>query len=118
MRTSARTVVLSVFPLCGVVTCSRDIGPLDERLTEAIGDRLWQSDVKGASTAIILVEGTIHRIVPAFSQDTVRMHPDMLFAIGSITKNMVATLVLQLTDKGVHSLDDSLHERIGQREQT
>ncbi len=33
----------------------------------------------------------------------------MLFAIGSITKNVVAALVLQLADEGVLTLNDSLY---------
>jgi D-alanyl-D-alanine carboxypeptidase len=36
------------------------------------------------------------------------MRPDMLFAIGSITKNMVAALILQLAEERLLSLDDQL----------
>jgi D-alanyl-D-alanine carboxypeptidase len=38
------------------------------------------------------------------------MKPEMLFAIGSITKNLVAALVLDLAEDRVLSLDDSLHK--------
>jgi len=55
-------------------------------------------------------DGSIHRIVAGFSHDTVPVNPDMLFAIGSITKNMVAALVLQLAEDGVLSLEDPLHK--------
>lgn len=109
VRTSTRALVLSTLLLWSAVSCSRDTRPLDVRLTEAIGDRLRQYDVKGASTAVIMPDGSIHRIVAGFSHDTVRMHPDMLFAIGSITKNMVAALTLRLAEEGILSLEDSLH---------
>jgi D-alanyl-D-alanine carboxypeptidase len=36
------------------------------------------------------------------------MKPDMLFAIGSITKNVVAALTFKLAEEGILSLDDSL----------
>lgn len=36
------------------------------------------------------------------------MTPDMAFAIGSITKNMIAALLLQLAEEGKLSLDDPI----------
>lgn len=36
--------------------------------------------------------------------------PDMIFALASLTKTFTATVVLQLADEGVLSLDDSLRE--------
>jgi D-alanyl-D-alanine carboxypeptidase len=38
----------------------------------------------------------------------VEMTPEMAFAVGSITKNMVAALVLQLVEEGRLSLEDPL----------
>jgi D-alanyl-D-alanine carboxypeptidase len=73
-------------------------------------NRLERYDVKGASTAVILPDGTIHRVCAGVSHDTVAMKPKMLFAIGSITKNMVASLILQLTEEGLLSLDDPLYK--------
>ena len=109
IRISTQTLALFALLLCGAISCSRDTRPLDVRIKEAIGDRLRQYDVKGASTTVVLPDGSIHRNVAGFSHDTVNMQPDMLFAIGSITKNMVAALVLQLAEEGLLSLEDSLH---------
>ena len=90
-------------------SCSgRQQGPLDQRLTEALEARLRQYDVRGASAAVILPDRSIHRIVAGISHESVRIRPEMLFAIGSITKNYVATLVLRLAEEGALSLDDSL----------
>jgi len=102
-------LVTLVMLLFGIMGCSRDTRPMDEQLKEAITERLRQYDVKGASVAVILPDGSTHRIVAGLSHDTVAVRPDMLFAIGSITKNLVATLVLQLAEEGKLSLEDSLH---------
>jgi len=90
------------------VSCSRDTRPLDERVREALDDRLEQYDVRGVSSAIVMPDGTVHRICAGFSHDSVAMQPDMLFATGSITKNLVAALVLQLAEEGILSLDDKV----------
>ena len=99
-------VVLSFF--LGV-SCSNDQRPLDLRVKEELTNRLEQYNVKGASAAIILPNGEIHRICAGVSHDTVSMCPNMLFAIGSITKNLVAALILDLAEERILSLDDSLH---------
>lgn len=91
------------------VSCSHESRSLDDQLGEAVGDRLHQYDVKGASAAIMLPGGSMHSVAVGSSHDTVAVRPDMLFAIGSITKNMVAALVFQLAEEGVLSLDDPLH---------
>jgi len=109
-------VALGVYLLAffHALSCSHDKRPLDERIEEALDARLQQYDVKGASAAVILSDGSIHRIVAGTSHDTVAIHPDMLFAIGSITKNMVAALVLQLAEERVLALEDPLHKWLPQ----
>jgi D-alanyl-D-alanine carboxypeptidase len=74
----------------------------------ALVDRIEQYDVKGASVAVILQDDSLHCICVGISHDSVAMQPDMLFAIGSITKNVVATLILRLAEDGVLSLEDPL----------
>ena len=110
MRIRRPGITLLAMLLYCTLSCSVDRRPLDEQLREAITDRLNQYHVKGASTTVILPDGSIHNAVAGYSHDTVAMRPDMLFATGSITKNMVAALVLQLAEEGKLSLDDSLHE--------
>ena len=36
------------------------------------------------------------------------IHPEMIIAAGSITKNFIAVLILQLTEEGVLTLEESL----------
>lgn len=90
--------------------CARDTRPLDLRVQEALAATLEDKGVRGASAAIILPGGELHRICAGTSHDSVRMEPDMLFATGSITKNMVAALILQLQEEGRLSLDDPLEK--------
>lgn len=87
--------------LLGVTSCFRDARPLEERLKEALDDRLQQYEVKGASAAVVMPDGSICRTCAGVSHDTVAMKPRMLFATGSITKNMVAALVFQLAEEGI-----------------
>ena len=101
-------LVVLATALPAAASCSGPQGPLDQRLTGALEARLRQYDVRGASAAVILPDRSVHRIVGGFSHDSVPVSPEMLFAIGSITKNYVAALVLRLTEDGVLSLDDSL----------
>jgi len=95
--------VLSVF-----CACAHDDRPLEARLTEAITDGLQAHNVKGASVAVVLPDDSLRCYVCGLSHDSVRVSPEMLVAIGSITKNVVASLVFQLAEEGLLSLDDSL----------
>jgi D-alanyl-D-alanine carboxypeptidase len=102
--------VLLVMVALACAACSRDVRPLDERVREALSDRLQQYDVHGASVALVLRDGTVHCICAGVSHDSVALEPRMLFAIGSITKNQVATLVLQLAEEKVLSLEDPVRK--------
>jgi D-alanyl-D-alanine carboxypeptidase len=108
-RRSLLCYVLLTIAASALAACSRDVRSLDERIRDALNDRLRQYNVHGASVAIVLPDGTVQRICAGFSHDSVAMAPHMLFAVGSITKNLVATLILQLAEEGLLSLDDPLH---------
>jgi D-alanyl-D-alanine carboxypeptidase len=107
-RSFHQRLLIAVLALAGLVSCSRDERPLEERLQEALDERLQQCHVKGASVAVILPDESLWRGMSGVSHETVKMHPDMSFAIGSITKNMVAALVLQLVEEGKLSLEDPI----------
>ena len=106
-RVSILIAALAVF---GAASCSRDRRPLDQQLKEALDAGLRKYEVKGASAALVFPDQSVRLVVSGLSHDTVPIRPDMLFAIGSITKNMVATVVLQLVEEGVLSLEDPLHK--------
>lgn len=79
---------------------------LDERLQNVIDDGIREYDVRGVSAAVIFPNDNKWIGVSGVSHDTVSIKPDMLFPIGSITKNFVAALTLKLQEEGRLSLDD------------
>ena len=91
-----------------VASCARNGCPLNEKLQAALDERLRRRDVEGASAAVILPDGTIWQGASGISHPGVKMNPEMAFAIGSITKNMVAALMLQLAEEGKLSLEDPI----------
>ena len=91
------------------LSCSGDKKvPLEQKLQNVLDNGIKKYDVKGVSAAIIFSEDKKWTGTSGISHDTVTIKPDMLFAIGSITKNLVATLTLKLAEKGILSLDDPL----------
>jgi len=103
----ARLFILCAL-LAGMLSCARDTRPYETRIQEALSEGIQRFNVKGASAAVIIPDGRMHTIVAGVSHDSVAIHPDMLFAIGSITKNVVAALVLQLAEEGILTLDDPI----------
>jgi D-alanyl-D-alanine carboxypeptidase len=103
-----RLLTFGTLMLATVASCARSGRPLEEKLQAALEKRLRHSNVNGASAAIILPNGTIWRGTAGISHPGVTMSPAMAFAIGSITKNMVAALMLQLAEEGKLSLEDPI----------
>ena len=83
---------------------------LDEQLQSVLDKGLLKHGAKGVSAAIVFADGSRWTGTSGISHDTVAMHPDMLFAIGSVTKNVVAALVLRLVEEDMLSLEDSLSQ--------
>jgi D-alanyl-D-alanine carboxypeptidase len=81
---------------------------LDRKLKGILDKGVKRHDIHGASAAILYPDGQIWTGTSGYSHDTVSMKPHMLFAIGSVTKNMVAALTLKLTEEGVLDLEDPL----------
>lgn len=90
-------------------SCSGDKKlPLEQNLQKVLDEGIKKYDVEGVSAAIIFSEDKKWTGTSGISHDTVTLKPDMLFAIGSITKNFVATLAIQLAEEGKLSLNDPL----------
>ena len=103
-------LLLIIFFVLSFSSYERDTPPLDVQLKEAMTEEIKKYQVLGASAAIVLPDGEVLKVTAGYSHDTVTIKPDMLFAIGSITKNMVATLILKLSEEGVLALDDPLYK--------
>ena len=83
---------------------------LDDHLQPVLDRGLQKHGAKGVSAAIVFPDGSTWTGTSGVSHDTVAMHPEMLFAIGSVTKNVVAALVLRLVEEDILSLEDSLSQ--------
>jgi len=96
-----------VFILC--ISCVSDKNTsLEEKLQAVLDKGIHRYNVRGVSAAIIFSEDKKWTGTSGISHDTVTIKPDMLFAIGSITKNFVAALTLKLVEEGKLTLDDPL----------
>jgi len=102
------SLLVGALALAGLASGAHDGRSVGDRLQSALDGRLRRCEAKGASVAVALPEGTLWRGVSGVSHDAVTMAPDMAFAIGSITKNMVAALALQLAEEGKLSLEDPI----------
>jgi len=65
-------------------------------------------DVMGCSAAVLLADGEMWQGVTGICCEGVPVSSDMLFAVGSITKNYIVAIALQLAEEGTLSLDDPL----------
>lgn len=91
------------------VSCSNfENVSLDQRLQKILDEGIKKYDVRGVSAAIVFDTDSVWVGTSGISHDTISMKPDMLFSIGSITKNFVAVLTLKLAENGTLSLEDSL----------
>ncbi len=92
-----------------LISCSGNSDlPIEDKLQKVLDDEISKSSVHGVSAAVIFPDERIWLGTSGVSHDTVTMKSDMLFAIGSITKNVVATLTLKLVEEEVLSLEDPL----------
>ncbi|MFC2089233.1 serine hydrolase domain-containing protein [Bacteroidota bacterium] len=77
-------------------------------LQRVLDKALSKHNVKGVSASIIYPDWSVWNGVSGISYDTVSIEPDMLYAIGSITKNFVASLTFKLIEEGILALDDPI----------
>jgi len=86
---------------------------IEDRMQKVLEKGISKYGVRGVSAAVILPDGRIWTGTSGISHDTAAMQPDMLFAIGSITKNVVAALTLMLVEENVLSLEEPLSRWLG-----
>ena len=105
MKAKLRLLVVVVCCLSG---CSNKPESFEDRLQEVLDEGIKEFNVRGVSAAIIFEGDSIWTGVSGVSHDTVVMKSDMLFAIGSVTKNVMAALALKLAEHHILSLEDPL----------
>jgi len=84
--------------------------PLPQTLQSALNEAREKETVIGASASVIVADRPIWTGVSGMSDPTTEtsITPDMLFDIGSVGKNYLATLILHLCHEGRLRLDDPL----------
>ena len=101
--------LLPFFLLICVFLCAcKNELPVEDQMQEVLDRATARDDVNGASATVIFPDGDLWNGVSGISHDTVPIEPNMVFAIGSVTKNVVAALTLTLVEEGVFSLDDPI----------
>ena len=81
---------------------------INDRLQGVLDKEITKYGASGVSASVIFPDGSIWTGTSGVSHDTVKIKSDMLFAIGSTTKNVVAALTLKLNEEGLLSLEDPL----------
>ena len=104
MTSQYTILLLAIITLC---SCRPRLS-LDEQMQRVLDNGIRKHDIHGVSAAVIFPDDSVWTGVSGTSHDSIAMAPDMVFAIGSITKNVVAALALKLAEEGVLSLDDPL----------
>lgn len=78
---------------------------LKQKLQQALDSSITSLGIKGASAAINLPDGKILTLASGYSHSNVKITPETLFGAGSITKNFIAALTLQLIEEHRLSLN-------------
>ena len=106
-------LVLAAFSVCPPVSAkpkSQPELPFTKEMQEVLDNGLKKYNGKGISVAVIVPGYKTWVGVSGVSHGTTPIKPDTVFDIGSITKNVVAALILKLVEEGLLSLDDPLHK--------
>lgn len=96
-----------VIALAMLTSCTPD-KTLESKIQHLMDNAIARHGVHGASVAVIFPDGHLQTWASGVSHESVMIHPDMLFGLGSVTKNCAATLTLKLAEEGLLSLEDPL----------
>jgi CubicO group peptidase (beta-lactamase class C family) len=98
------STLLFFFSLC---SCQAT-GSIEERMQKVLDNGIAEYQVHGVSATIIFPDNKIWTGVGGFSHDTISIKPEMVFGIGSITKNIMAALTLKLVEENSILLEDPI----------
>lgn len=110
LKNKIRIKIISIFEtllMIASISCQPQ-SPIEVKMQKTLDEGIRKFSVKGVSASVIFPNDKTWTGVSGFSHDSVSIKPDMLFAIGSITKNMVAALVLKLVEEKALSLEDPI----------
>jgi D-alanyl-D-alanine carboxypeptidase len=98
------------FPVIAEQTAQRPAAPLASELDRLLSVR-FPADGPGAAVVVVKDGRVIFRKGYGLANLELKtpMQPDMVFEIGSVTKQFTSTAILMLVEQGKLSLDDDLH---------
>jgi len=111
MNTLKETTIIFLLIIYGLLfaSCLKiENTSLDQKLQRVLDNGIKKYNARGVSAAIVFDTDSLWVGTSGISHDTVSMKPDMLFSIGSVTKNFVAALTLKMVENGTLSLEDTL----------
>jgi len=103
-------LTLSILVSCSANSPAEPERTLAEKLQEALDRELALHQVRGASAAVIVPGHATWLGTSGISHENVPIEAGMIFGIGSMTKNFMATIILQLAEEGVLTLDDTVQQ--------
>ena len=83
---------------------------LKQKLQQVLDDQANSLGVKGLSAAISLPDNKVITLVSGYSYGNIKVDPQMLFGAGSLTKNLIAPIILQLFEERKLSLNDPIYK--------
>ncbi|MEE9464680.1 MAG: serine hydrolase domain-containing protein [Candidatus Neomarinimicrobiota bacterium] len=103
--------LLPIITVITIFSCTTEPEPsLSDQLQEALDEIGAEYSVPGISAAVNMPDGSLWLGTYGNSHEATPITTDMAFCIGSVTKSLVATLVMQLAEEDLLTLEDSLHE--------
>ncbi|MEJ2105690.1 MAG: serine hydrolase [Ignavibacteriaceae bacterium] len=103
----ALAFTLTILISLAISSCDEDI-PIERKIQTVLNEEIDAFNIHGVSASVIVPDRKIWDAVGGLSHDTVSIKPEMLFAIGSVTKNFVAALALKLAEENILSMEDPL----------
>lgn len=111
MKAGNLYIILFIFTFLFVTSCFEQAQkPIEKILQISLDKGINKYRVRGVSAAVIFPNQKIWIGTSGLSHDTVTVKSDMLFPLGSITKNVVTALTLKLAEEGKLSLDDPISD--------
>jgi len=103
----ALAFTLTILISLAISSCDENI-PIEKKIQTVLNEGIDAFNIHGVSASVIIPDRKIWDAVGGLSHDTVSIKPEMLFAIGSVTKNFVAALALKLAEENILSMEDPL----------
>jgi len=103
-------LIILVYSLIPYIGYSQEVSTLSSELQEALDTARTEAGIIGVSAAVITPDEGLWLGASGLSDKNPPepIQPEMLFCIGSMTKHIIATLVLQLEEEGILGLDDTV----------